>query len=246
MTASCRINARDRRLQLLGSILFIPDLDELLLASPRTLDRLDADSDISAFRFVTTTVTNSATPVSLLERIKANDEGAWVEFSGRYVRVLEKWCGAWNIQPFDAQDVIQETLLAVMNGIQNFDRRGTGSFRAWMKTIAWRSWRQTITKTERRKDLELLKSLETSTAHRDLEDQMDRLAVEELLQASMERARARVEEKTWQSFEFTALQLRPAVEVANALGMNVDAVYAARCRVQRCITEEFERLDQEC
>ncbi len=192
-----------------------------------------------------TPVTNSVTPVSLLERIKSNDEAAWQEFSSRYIHILENWCRAWQIQSFDAQDVIQDTLLAVMTGIKNFERRGTGSFRAWMKTIAWRCWRQTITKAEKRQDRELLSSLKTSNAYQNLEQQFDRLAVHELLQASMDRTRARVEEKTWQSFELTALQSRPAAEVAEQLGMQVDAVYAARCRVQRWITEEYARLDQE-
>ncbi len=54
------------------------------------------------------------TPVSLLERIKAGDEDAWGEFARKYVRVLEKWCWKWNIQNADSQDVIQETLLAVV------------------------------------------------------------------------------------------------------------------------------------
>ncbi len=49
------------------------------------------------------------------------------EFSRRYITTLEKWCEAWSIQNFDAQDVIQETLLAIMHGIQGFERRGTGS-----------------------------------------------------------------------------------------------------------------------
>ncbi len=61
----------------------------------------------------------------------------------------------------------------------------------------------------------------------------------------MDRTRARVEDKTWQAFELTALQFKPAVEVAELLGMRVEAVYAARCRVQRWITDEIARLDRE-
>lgn len=188
---------------------------------------------------------NTATSLTLLERIKSQDEDAWLEFSKRYAKVLEKWCHAWNIQSFDAQDVIQETLLAVLGGIQNFERRGVGSFRAWMKTIAWRCWCQTVAKAERRQDLELLKSLMLPVAYQNLEDQFDQLAVQELLETSMERTRARVETKTWQAFQMTALDSLPAAEVAVRLEMSVDAVYAARCRVQRWITQEYTQLDQE-
>lgn len=188
---------------------------------------------------------NSSTSISLLERIKSNDEEAWLEFSSCYINILEKWCKAWNIQSFDAQDVIQETLLAVMSGIKSFEHRGTGSFRAWMKTIAWRCWSQTLAKAERRRDLELLNSLKSSDAYQNLEEELDLLAVQELLQASMDRTRTRVEQKTWQAFQLTALESRPAIEVAELLGMHVDAVYAARCRVQRWVTEEYARLDQQ-
>ncbi len=115
-------------------------------------------------------MTNTSTSISLLERIKSNDEDAWLEFSKRYILILENWCRAWQIQNFDAQDVIQDTLLAVLTGIKNFERRGTGSFRAWMKTIAWRSWRLAITKAERRQDLELLKCLQSSDAYQNLKN----------------------------------------------------------------------------
>ena len=186
-----------------------------------------------------------STSISLIERIKSKDEEAWLEFSNRYICILEKWCKAWRIQDFDAQDVIQETLLAVMNGIQSFERRGTGSFRAWMKTIARRCWCHTLYKAERRRDLELLNSLKSSTAYENLAEQLDSLAVQELLQASMDRTRARVEEKTWQAFQLTAIELQPANQVAELLDMRVDAVYAARCRIQRWITEEYTRLDQQ-
>ncbi len=188
---------------------------------------------------------NSLTPLSLLERIRANDQDAWFEFSGRYARILEKWCQAWRIQATDAQDIIQDTLIAVMNGIEGFRRRGPGSFRAWMKTIAWRIWCETLAKAERREDRELLHWLKNSPdAYQNLEREFDRLALQELLETSMERAQARVEEKTWQAFRMTALEARPASEVAELLSMRVDAVYAARCRVQRLVTEEYSSLDE--
>lgn len=186
------------------------------------------------------------TQISLLERIKSRDERAWVEFTNKYAGVLENWCRKWNLQATDTQDVVQETLLAVLVGVSGFERQRTGSFRAWMKTIAWRCWKDALAKAERRKGCELIKGHDRdSSANDELEAALDAVAVQELVQASIERVRCRIEEKTWEAFRLTALESKSAGVVAEKLDMKVDAVYAARCRVQRMITQEYHRLDQE-
>ena len=192
------------------------------------------------------TTSSRDTPVSLLERIKAGDQQAWTEFAHKYVGVLKQWCAKWKIQDSDSQDVVQDTLLAVVVGVANFQRRGTGSFRAWMKTIAWRCWCDTLAKAERRQDQEQLRRMHTTpVAYEELESAFDKLAEQELLQASLVRIQERVEPKSWDAFYLTAFESRPAAEVAASLNMNVDAVYAARCRIQRMITQEVKRLDEE-
>lgn len=190
--------------------------------------------------------TSRDTPLSLLERIQAGDQEAWTEFARKYVGVLEKWCAKWKIQNSDSQDVVQDTLLAVVVGVSNFQRRGKGSFRAWMKTIAWRCWCDALAKAERRQDQQVLKLLhDTRLPYEELEGAFEKLAVHELLQTSLERIRRRVEPKSWDAFHMTAFESRPAAEVAQTLDMNVDAVYATRCRIQRMITQEYKRLDDE-
>jgi RNA polymerase sigma-70 factor (ECF subfamily) len=185
------------------------------------------------------------TPVSLLERLRDNEAGSWEEFSVRYVRVLKRWCASWGIQANDVDDIVQETLLVILTQIRGFERRGIGSFRAWMKTISWRCWCDVLAKAERAKNLALSKSLrESPAAFESLEADFDKLAMQELLQTSMAIVKRRVEPKTWEAFHLTAMELLPAGEVANRLGMQVDAVYAARCRVQRWINEEYKRLDR--
>jgi RNA polymerase sigma factor (sigma-70 family) len=186
------------------------------------------------------------TPASLLERLRENESGAWEEFSARYVQVLRRWCAAWRIQANDVDDIVQETLLVVLAQIPSFERRGIGSFRAWMKTISWRCWCDVLARAERAKNEALWKSLrESPAAFESLEADFDKLAKQELLQSSMAIVKRRVEPKTWEAFHLTAMELVPAGEVAARLGMQVDAVYAARCRVQRWITKEYKRLDHE-
>src|SRR5262249_47810837 len=57
-----------------------------------------------------------------------------------------------------------------------------------------------------------------------------------------ERVRAGFEERSWRAFWSTAVEGRPAVEVAAAVGLTVGAVYTARSRVLARIRKEIEHL----
>ena len=58
----------------------------------------------------------------------------------------------------------------------------------------------------------------------------------------MELIRAEFKESTWQAFYRTAVDARPAAEVAEELGISLRAVYQAKYRVMRRIRRELEDL----
>lgn len=191
----------------------------------------------------------SGTPVSLLERLRSPDDAeAWEEFARRYARVIRKWCWKWGLQDADAEDLIQEISLIVMIQVGDFQHRGIGSFRAWMKTIAWRCWRRAESKVQRQIQISVTAAAPTWTAPDACDNllaEFDSLAHQELFHASLEAVRKRVEPATWRAFSMTALEEIPAGQVAQELGMNVGAVYMARGRVQRFIGAELKKLDPE-
>ena len=191
----------------------------------------------------------SGTPVSLLERLRSpEDVEAWEEFAKRYSRVIQQWCRKWGLQEADAEDLIQETTLIVMVQVADFQHRGIGTFRAWMKTIAWRCWRRAESKTQKQNEITVANTAPAWTspdACNNLLAEFDSLAHQELFLASLEAVRKRVEPATWQAFSLTALEEKPAKEVADKLGMTIGAVYVARGRVQRHIGDELKRLDPE-
>ncbi len=82
----------------------------------------------------------SDTSLTLLERVKRGEVAAWSEFCGHCATVLRRWSGRMGLQAADVDDLIQDTLLIVIGRIRLFQRRGTGSFRAWLRVIAWRCW----------------------------------------------------------------------------------------------------------
>ena len=82
-----------------------------------------------------------STSASLIDRVKANREGAWDELARLYHGLLAEWMGAYikykyPIQESDAHDIIQEVWVSVRNDFETFVLvAGRRSFRPWLRTI---------------------------------------------------------------------------------------------------------------
>ncbi len=88
-----------------------------------------------------------------------------------------------------------------MTGIPGFERQGTGSFRAWMKIIAWRCWCDALAKIEKHRDQALLQKLHDSpAAYQQLETEFEKIAIQELLETSINRVKGRIERKRGMRF----------------------------------------------
>jgi RNA polymerase sigma-70 factor (ECF subfamily) len=102
------------------------------------------------------------TSLSLLDRVKADDQQAWQRLVGLYTPLVCHWCARWQVTGADADDVAQDVFLAVAAGIEKFQRprpavgapsaprpgsvgsqapssvtgpEATGSFRGWLGAI---------------------------------------------------------------------------------------------------------------
>ena len=62
------------------------------------------------------------TSLSLLERVKADDQQAWQRLVRLYTPLVCHWCGRWQVTGADADDVAQDVFLAVAAGIEKFQR----------------------------------------------------------------------------------------------------------------------------
>lgn len=58
------------------------------------------------------------------------------------------------------------------------------------------------------------------------------------------RVRLSVQSQTWQTYQLTAEQERPANEVTRQLGIAITAVYAAKCRVLKLLQDQVAALEQ--
>ncbi len=195
---------------------------------------------------------DSCTSVSLLGRLGSspNDGAAWTEFVRRYGPRLLLWCRQWQLQEADAQDVAQNVLLRLSRQFETFRYDPTGSFRAWLKTVAYRAWCDWQDEQRRGMvrgsgDTAILGRLCEVEARDDLvrqiEDEYDR----ELLEAASAQVRLRVEPRTWEAFELLTFQNFSGAEAAAQVGMKVGAVYVAKNKVQKMLREAIRRLEGE-
>jgi RNA polymerase sigma-70 factor (ECF subfamily) len=186
------------------------------------------------------------TPVSLLDRVKHGDMFAWAEFSERCLSVLRVWSLRWGLQPADADDLIQNTLIIVLTRIRTFRHRGTGSFRSWIRMIAWHCFCDALALSKKTPPSETMDRIrDTPEARQTLEEEFDRIFELQLLEDAMRRVQGRVQQSTWEAFQLTAIQGLAARDASEQTGLTPDAVYAARARVQRLIAIELKLLSEE-
>ena len=190
------------------------------------------------------------TSASLLGRLQAcpDDGAAWELFAARYGPQVLAWCRHWRLQPADAEDVAQAVLLRLFAKLRTFHYDPARSFRAYVKTLARYAWRDYVEQGRRSLavgsgDSQVADALHSIEAGDDLAariaDEFDR----ELFEAAALRIQLRVEPRTWNAFQLTAIDGLSAADAAQRLTMTVTAVFKAKSRVQAMLRDEIRRLD---
>lgn len=192
----------------------------------------------------------SKTSLTLLGRLRRTpgDAEVWDAFVERYGRKIFGWCRRWGLQETDAQDVTQNVLLDLVRQMSRFDYRPTGTFRGWLKTVAYRAWCDFLEARKRSRvgsgGDAILDGLSAQAVGDDLLQTLDAECEREMLEEAMAAVRLRVQPHTWQAFQLTAIDGLSGADVATQLGMQVGTVYVARGKVQKMLQEEIRRLEQ--
>jgi RNA polymerase sigma factor (sigma-70 family) len=196
---------------------------------------------------MTSSFTDRTNP-SLLGRAKANEPCAWAELVQRYVPVIYQWCRAWHLQEADAQDLTQEVLLKLSRRMQTFQYNPAKSFRAYLKTLARYAWCDLLAEREKpgaggggSVDLQ---QIESEAARDDLARRLEEGYEQELLRKAMDAVQARVEPRTWEAFQLTALDGLSGAEAARRLGMSIAGVFKARSRVQQLLRSAVANTEE--
>jgi RNA polymerase sigma-70 factor (ECF subfamily) len=192
----------------------------------------------------------SSTSVSLLSRIRRDPSQpeTWKEFVQRYAPKIYRWCRQWKLQEADAEDVTQNVLAKLVNKLRTFDYDPALSFRGWLKTVTQHALYDFL--AERRRpglgsgDSAVAGLLESVEAQTDLLVQLQEEFDHELLEEAMARVQLKVPVRRWEAFRLTALEGMSGRDAGARLKMNVTTVFTSKCKVQKLVQEEIQKLER--
>jgi len=190
---------------------------------------------------------------SLLSRLKDwNDQDSWRDFFELYWRLIFDVARKSGLSEADAQDVVQETIVAVAQQMPEFRYDPTrGRFKSWLCQITRRRiadrlrkyYREPKSPGEEANDAALESLPDTTLAS------MDSLWEQEWKQhlylLALERVKRNVRPEHFQIFDLYVTQGWPVTQVAKALGVSLALIYVTRHRIGLQLRQEIKRLRAE-
>jgi RNA polymerase sigma-70 factor (ECF subfamily) len=192
------------------------------------------------------------TRVSLLARLRDGDDAdAWREFVALYAPVVYGFARKRGLQDADAADLMQEVLRSVSAhaGTLEYDRK-KGTFRGWLYTVTRNKVYNFLSAGKNRPratgDSGTRQRLEAEPDRNGPPDgDWEREYQKQLSARAMDRVKGEFQASTWKAFWGTAVDGRPAGDVAKELGMSPGAVYVAKSRVLARLREEVQAMQEE-
>ena len=198
-----------------------------------------------------------ATRASLLARLKDwEDAGSWREFLEQYWQLIYRVGLKSGLTEAEAQDAVQETVLAVAKNIKKFEYdRQRCSFKSWLMLIA----RQRII-WQLRKRLPAHSpnpaakddTARTSTVERisdpnavDLDAVWEDEWQRSVMACALERVKQQASPRQFQIFDLYVLQNWPVGDVARTLRISAGQIYVAKHRVSALLKKEVKRMEQQ-
>lgn len=198
-----------------------------------------------------------ATRSSLVRRLgNWEDHSGWQVFFERYWKLIYAVALKAGLTDAEAQDVVQETVVAVARQMREgrYDRTKS-SFKNWLCLI---TRRRIVDHFRRRTKLEIQPrassddTSRTDTAERvadptslELDAVWDEEWRKNLADAAIERVKQHVSSKQFQIFDLSVLKDVCVRDVAKLLKVNAAQVYLARHRVGALVRKEIARLEAE-
>jgi RNA polymerase sigma-70 factor (ECF subfamily) len=180
------------------------------------------------------------TSVSLLDRLQQVPDGeAWAQLLNVYEPLLRTWLRIYDVPDHDADDLVQDVLMALAKDLPSFDHSGrVGAFRAWLRTILlnrlrnyWRTCRNAPQPRGDSSAQQLLEQLADPGSA--LTERWNREHDQHVARHLLSLAQPQFSTKTWSAFSRVTLDAEPPEVVAAELGMTTNSVFVAKSRVLR-------------
>jgi len=201
---------------------------------------------------------STPTRQSLLARLKNwEDKASWQDFFDTYWKLIYGVARRSGLKEAEAQDAVQETVLAVVRNIGRFEYDPARcSFKSWLMLI-----------TQQRIIWQLRKRVSPASPHAvhpsestapgtdeieripdpaslDLTSVWDEEWQKNLFSAALERVKKKVRARQFQLFDLYVLQEWKAEEVARTLHVSVMQVYLAKHRISKLLAKEVQDLNR--
>jgi RNA polymerase sigma factor (sigma-70 family) len=185
------------------------------------------------------------TSASLLDRLAAQpNEADWQRLFALYSPLLLQWLARMGVPASEADDLVQDVMLVVYREVKDFQRRGLGAFRAWLRAILsnrsrdyFRSRQHRATATGDSNFLERLAELESSDSA--LSQLWDREHDQYVARQLLKTVEGDFTPPTWRAFSRQVIDGLPAAQVAHELALSLNAVLLAKSRVLRRMRQEL-------
>jgi RNA polymerase sigma-70 factor, ECF subfamily len=187
--------------------------------------------------------------MSLLERLRVDDQDAWRRTFALYGPLVGWWCVRLGATPQDAEDLAQEVFRVAAGRLVDFRRDRPGdTFRGWLRGIARnvvRAHLRTVRAEPRAPGgTDAFVSLQqVADLGADLPDQDDPPSeVDALNRRALDLVRGEFEPRTWDLFWQVAVEGKSPADVAAAHRSTAAAVRQAKARVLRRLRQELGEL----
>jgi RNA polymerase sigma-70 factor (ECF subfamily) len=189
------------------------------------------------------------TSLSLLERLRHSPENeSWTRLADLYTPLIRSWLRRYDVQDSDANDLVQEVLLAVSKNLGKFEHAGhPGAFRGWLKGILVNRlrnfWRARNRRPQARADSKIDERLaELDDPASEMSQIWNRQHDQYVLRQLVALAEPHFAPATWKAFCRVALDGERADVVARELEISLNAVFIAKSRVLNRLRQEADGL----
>ena len=181
-------------------------------------------------------------------RVRVYITPCWRAFFNTYWKLIYGVAIKAGLTPTEAQDVVQETVLAVTRNIGEFKYDPAKcAFKTWLMRVT----RSRISNQFRRKNREGALHVDEADGYRTplieriadpagnrLEALWDAEWENNLMDAAITRVKRRVPAEQYQIFDFYVMKEWPVLKVSQAFGVNVGQVYLVKHRIAKLIKAE--------
>ncbi len=191
------------------------------------------------------------TRTSLFERLKGwGHEFHWQPVFNVHWRLIYQTALAAGLNDAEAQDVVQETIIAVCKKMPSFQyQAGTGSFKNWLLRLT--HWCIALHHLQHRRPSGQSSDSVTGSgqlttelpeAPADAEERWNREWEKHLVSEATERVRLEADALEFQIFDLRARQNWPVRRIVQTLKINRARIYLARHRIKRRIRQVARNL----